>query len=54
MINKEESTKMIYFKTPGGGILVLGRVHISNLVKISFFLKTLLFIRAYNRKSKYI
>ena len=51
MITKEEFTKIIYFKTPGGGIPVLGRVHISNLVKISFFLKNLLFIQAYNRKS---
>ena len=39
MITKEESTEIVNFITPGAGVLVLGRGHISFIVKMHYFLK---------------
>ena len=36
MMTKEESTKIVNFMTQGTGVLVLGRRHISDLVKMQF------------------
>ena len=38
----EGSTKIVNFMTPGVGVLVLGRGHISHIVKMHYFLKNLL------------
>ena len=43
MMTTERSTKIVNFMTPGVGVLVLGRGHISHIVKIHNFSKTLLF-----------
>ena len=37
MMTKEGSTKIVNFMTPGAGVLVLGRGHISHIVKIILF-----------------
>ena len=37
MMNKEGSTKIVNFMTPGVGVLVLGRGHISHIVKMNYF-----------------
>ena len=42
LINKEGSTKIVTFMTPGAGVLVLGCGHISHIVKIHYFIKNLL------------
>ena len=42
MMTKEGSTKIVNFMTPGAGILVLGRGHISHIVKMHYFFKNLL------------
>ena len=39
---KEGSTKIVNFMTPGAGVLVLGRGHISHIVKMHHFFKNLL------------
>ena len=39
MMNKEGSTKIINFMTPGAGVLVLGHGHISHVVKMQYFFK---------------
>ena len=55
MIAKEGSTKIVNFMTPGSGVLVLGRGHISHIVKMHYFFKNLLLnSRAYIRQTKYI
>ena len=36
ILNKEGSTQIVKFMTPGAGILVLGRDHISHIVIIHF------------------
>ena len=36
MMTKEGSTKIINFMTPGAGVLVLGRGHISHIVKMHY------------------
>ena len=41
MMTKEGSTKIINFITPGVGVLVLGRGHISHRVKMHYFFKNL-------------
>ena len=41
MMNKEGSTKIVNFMTPGVGVLVLGRGHISHIVKMNYFFKNL-------------
>ena len=42
MMTKEGSTKIVNFMTPGVGVLMLGRVHISHSVKMHYFFKNLL------------
>ena len=39
IINKEWSTKIVYFMTLGAGVLVLGGCHLSHVVKIIISLK---------------
>ena len=39
MKSKEESTKIVNFKTPWEGVLVLGCGHTSQIVKMYYFLK---------------
>ena len=39
MMAKEGSTKIVNFMTPGAGVLVLGRGHISHIVKMHYFFK---------------
>ena len=44
MMTKEESTKIVKFMTPAAGVYVLGRGHISHIVKIHpFFMNLLLY-----------
>ena len=38
-MTKEESTKIVNFMTPRAGVLVLGRGHISHIVKMHYFFK---------------
>ena len=42
MMTKEGSTKIVNFMTHRAGVLVLGRGHISNIVKMHYFFKNLL------------
>ena len=42
MMTKEGSTKIVNFMTPGAGVLVLGRGHISHIMKMHYFFKNLL------------
>ena len=42
MIAKEGSTKIVNFMTPGSGVLLLGRGHISHIVKMHYSFKNLL------------
>ena len=42
MMSKEGSTKIVNFMTPGTGVLVLGRGHISHILKMHYFFKNLL------------
>ena len=42
VMTKEGSTKIVNFMTPGAGVLVLGRGHISHIVKLHYFFKNLL------------
>ena len=42
MMTKEGFTKIINFMTPGAGVLVLGRGHISHIVKLHYFFNDLL------------
>ena len=37
MMTKEGSTKIVNFVTPGAEVLVLGRGHISHIVKMHYF-----------------
>ena len=39
LMTKEGSTKIVNFMTPGAGVLVLGRGHISHMVKMHYFFK---------------
>ena len=39
MITKEGSTKIVIFMTPGAGVLVLERGHISHIVKMHYSFK---------------
>ena len=41
-MTKEESTKIVNFMTPKAGVLVLGHVLISYIVKIYYFFKKFL------------
>ena len=42
MMTKEGSTKIVNFMTPGAGVLVLGRGHMSLIMKMHYFFKNLL------------
>ena len=39
MMTKEGYTKIVNFMTPGAGVLVLGRGHMSHIVKMHYFFK---------------
>ena len=56
MMNKEGSTRIVYFMTPRAGFLVLGRGHIlSHIVKMHYFFKNLLLnSQASLRQSQYV
>ena len=54
MMTKEGSTKIVNFITPGAGVLLLGRGHISHIVKMHYFFKNLLYTQAYIRQTKYV
>ena len=41
MMTNERSTKIVYFITPGAGVLVLGRGHIINIVNVHYFFQNL-------------
>ena len=40
MMTKIGSTKIVNFMTPGAGVLVLGRGHISHIVKMHHYFST--------------
>ena len=42
MMTKEDSTKIVYFMTPGAGVLVLGCGYICHIVEIHYFVNNLL------------
>ena len=46
MMSKEGATKVINFMTPRAGILMLWCGHISDIVKMHYFFKNLLFTQA--------
>ena len=55
MMTKEGSIKIVNFMTPGEGVLVLRRGHISHRVKMHYFFKNLLFnSQALIRQTKYV
>ena len=55
MITKKGFTKIINVMTPGVGVLLLGRGHISRIVKMHYLLKNvLLYSQALNRQTKYV
>ena len=54
MMTKEGSTKIVNFMTHGAGFFLLGRGHISHIVKIYYFLRTLLYSQAQIRQIMYI
>ena len=41
MMRREESTVIVYFKTPSLSFIVLGRGHIGHMVKMHYFFKNL-------------
>ena len=54
-MTKEGSTRIINFMTPAAGVLVLGRGHISHIVKLHYSFKHfLLYSQALIRQSKYV
>ena len=55
MMNKEGSTKIVNFRIPGAGVLVLECSHISHIVKMHYFFKNLLLnSQALIRQTKYV
>ena len=53
-MTKEGSIKIVNFMTSGTGVLVLGFVHKSHIVKMLYFFKNfLVFSQAYFRQNKY-
>ena len=55
IMTKKGSTKIVTLMTPGAGVLVLGRGHISHIVKMHYFFKNLLLnSQAQNRQTKYV
>ena len=53
-MSKEGFTKIEYFMTPGTGVLVVGRGHISHVVKCINSLRIFLYSQAKIRQTKYI
>ena len=43
MMTQEGSTKIMNFMTPGAEVLVLGRGHLSCIVKMHYFFKNIIF-----------
>ena len=55
MMNKEGSSKIVTFMTPRAEVLVLGCGHISHIVKMHYFFKSLLlYSQALIRQTKYV
>ena len=55
MMTKEGCTKIVNFMTPGAGVLVQGRGHISHIAKLYYFFKNfLLYSQALIRQTKYV
>ena len=55
LMTKEGSTKIVNFMTPGAGVLVLGRGHISHIVQMHYFFQNLfLYSQLLIRQTKYI
>ena len=55
MMNKEGSTKIVTFMTPGAGVLAIGCCHISQIVKMHyFFFKSSSLLPCIYQTNKYI
>ena len=54
MMTKEGSIKIVNFMTPGAGVLVLGRGHISHIMKCIISLKTSFLLPGIDQKTKYL
>ena len=55
MMTEEGSTKFVNFMTPGLGVLVPGRGHISHIVKLHYFIiNLLLYSQAHIRQTKFV
>ena len=55
MMTKKRSTKIVNFMTHGAEVLVLGRGHISHIVKMQYSFKNLLlYSQALIRQTKYV
>ena len=52
MMTKEGSPKIVNFMTPGAGVLVIGRGHISHIVKLHYFFNNLLLYTPRHRSNK--
>ena len=54
-MTKERFTIIVNFMTPGAGVLVLGRCHAGQEVKLHYFFKNrLLYSQAYIKQTMYI
>ena len=53
-MTKEASTQIVNFMTPGAGVLALVCDLISNVVKMHYSFKNLLYSQTYFRQTKYI
>ena len=51
-MTKEGSTKIVNFMNPGTGVIVLGRGHISHIVKLHYFFNNLLLYTPRHRSNK--
>ena len=55
MMTKKGSTKILFFMTPGAGDLLLGRDHISHIVKMYYFFRNLqTYTQAQIKQTKYV
>ena len=55
MMTKEGSTKIVNFRNPREGVLVLGCGYISHILKVHYFFKKFfLYYHAYISQTKYI
>ena len=55
MMTKEGSNKIVNFITPGEGVLLQRRGHISHIIKMHYFFKNLLlYSQAFIRQIKYV